>query len=85
MKVGTVLFIRGGKRISISRYGSCETSRIDDPEGVEQHLEAPISLMGIGQKKKNLRQTTGYAMCSFWVLTGGDGGMPFMYTTPCTP
>ena len=42
-------------------YGSCETSRIDNSEGVERHLEAPISLT----KKKNLRQTTGYAMCSF--------------------
>ena len=49
----------------MSRYGSCETSRIDNSEGVEWHLEAPISLTGIGQKKKNLRQTTGYAMCSF--------------------
>ena len=49
----------------MSRYGSCETSRIDDSEGVERHLETPISLTGIGQKEKNLRQTTGYAMCSF--------------------
>jgi hypothetical protein len=64
MKVGAVLFIRGGRKISMSRYGSCETSRIDNSEGVERHLEAPISLTGI-EKKKNLRQTTGYAMCSF--------------------
>ena len=51
MKVGAVLFIRGGRRISISRYGSCETSHIDDSEGVERHLEAPISLTGKKGKK----------------------------------
>ena len=66
MKVGAVLFIRGGRRITMSRYGSCETSRTGDSEGIERHLEAPISLTRKnGQKKKNLRQTTGYAMCSF--------------------
>ena len=64
MKVGAVLFIRGGRRISISRYGSYEPTHTRDSEGIERHLEAPISLTGIG-KKKNLRQTTGYAMCSF--------------------
>ena len=51
MKVGAVLFIRGGMKISMSRYGSCETSRIDDSEGVERHLEALISLTGKKGKK----------------------------------
>ena len=65
MKVGAVLFIRGGRRISISRYGSCEMSHTDDCEVTERHLEVHINLGENRIKKKNLRQTTGYAMCSF--------------------
>ena len=56
MKVGAVLFMRGERRISMSRYGSCETGRTEDSEGTERHLETPISLTGNRTKKKNLRQ-----------------------------
>ena len=52
MKVGAVLFIRGGNRISISRYGLCKTGRTENSEGIERHLEAPISLMGKEDKKR---------------------------------
>ena len=41
----------------MSRYGLCETSRIEDSKGVARHLEAPISLTRNRTKKKNLRQT----------------------------
>ena len=58
MKVGAVLFIKGGRRISMSRYGSCETSRIDDSEGTERHLEAPISLTGKKGKKEEPKTNT---------------------------
>ena len=44
MKVGAVLFMRGGRRISMSRYGSCETGRTEDSEGTERHLETSIQL-----------------------------------------
>ena len=43
---------KGRKENFDGRYGSCETSRIDDSEGVERHLEAPISLMGKEDKKR---------------------------------
>ena len=43
---------KGRKENFDGRYGSCETSRIDDFEGVQRHLEAPISLTGIGQKRR---------------------------------
>ena len=75
MKVGAVLFIRGGRRISISRYGSCETSRIEDSEGVALHLETLINLTGKkGQKKKNLRQTRAMPCVRFRFLLAEMGG-----------
>ena len=69
MKIGAVLFIRGGRKISMSRYGSCETSRIDNSEGVERHLEAPVSLTGIGKKeepKTNNRLCHVFVLGSYW-------------------
>jgi hypothetical protein len=53
----------------MSRYGSCETSRIDNSEGVERHLEAPISLTGIGKKeepKTNNRLCHVFVLGSYW-------------------
>ena len=70
MKVGAILFIRGGRRISISRYGSCETSHTGDSEGIERHLEAPISLTGKKDKKEepktNNRQCLVFVLGSYW-------------------
>ena len=66
MKVGAVLFIRGGRRISISRYGSCETSRTEDSEGTERHLETPISLNG--KKRKKEEPKTNNRLCLVFVL-----------------
>ena len=47
-----VLCIRGGRRISIWRYGSYRTGRIEDSEGIERHLKMPISLTGKKGKKR---------------------------------
>ena len=66
MKFGAVSFIRGGRRISISRYGTCEISRIDNSEGVEWHLEAPISLTGKRVKKEEPK--TNNRLCHVFVL-----------------
>ena len=58
----------------MSRYGSCETSRIDDPEGVERYLEAPISLTGKkGKKNKNLTQTPAMPCVRFRFLLAEMG------------
>ena len=73
MKVGAVLFIKGGRRISMSRYGSCETGRTEDSEGVARHLETPISLMGKRVKKKNLRQTRAMPSVRFRFLLAEMG------------
>ena len=61
----------------MSRYGSCETSRIDDSEGTERHLEAPISLTGKRVKKEEPK--TNNRLCLVFVLGSyrrrwGDGG-----------
>jgi hypothetical protein len=46
-------FVYKGRKENFDvEYGSCETSRIDNSEGVERHLEAPISLTGIGKKRR---------------------------------
>ena len=66
MKVGAVLFIRGGRRISISRSGSCETGHTEDSEGIERHLEAPISLTGKKDKKEEPK--TNNRPCLLFVL-----------------
>ena len=70
MKVGAVLFIRGGRRISMSRYGSCETGRTEDSEGTERHLETPISLTGKRVKKEepktNNRIGHVFVLGSYW-------------------
>ena len=74
MKVGAVLFIRGGRRISISRYGSCKTSRTSDSEGIERHLEAPIRLTGKKDKKEepktNNRLCLVFVLGSYWRREG---------------
>ena len=66
MKVGAVLFIKGGRRISMSRYGSYRTGRIEDSEGTERHLETPISLTGKRVKKEEPK--TNNRLCLVFVL-----------------
>jgi hypothetical protein len=63
--LGTIFFIRGGRRISIMKYGSCRTSRINASESKEKHPEAPINLAGKTDKKEEPKPNTGFAMCSF--------------------
>ena len=58
MKVGAVLFMRDARRISMSRYGSCKTGRTENSEGIERHLEAPISLTGKKDKKEEPKTNT---------------------------
>ena len=50
----------------MSRYGSCETGRTEDSEGVEWHLEAPISLTGNRTKKEEPK--TNDRLCLVFVL-----------------
>ena len=66
MKIGAVLFIKGGRRISMSRYGTCETGRTEDSEGTERHLETPISLTGKRVKKEEPK--TNNRLCHVFVL-----------------
>ena len=66
MKVGVVLFIRGAKRIAILRYGSYETSRIEDSEGTERHLEASIAPRAKRAKKEEPK--TNNRLCLLFVL-----------------
>ena len=57
MKVGAVLFIGGGRRISISRYGTCETGQTRYSEGTGGTEKHQYTSRAKGQKKKNLTQT----------------------------
>ena len=52
---------KGRKENFDRRYGSCETSHIEDPEGIERHLKASINLTGKKGKKEEPKTNTGYA------------------------
>ncbi len=50
----------------MSRYGSCETSRVEDSEGVALHLETLINLTGKRVKKEEPK--TNNRLCHVFVL-----------------
>jgi hypothetical protein len=53
MKVGAVLYIWDGRRFLISRYGSCETRRIENFEGNGGTWKHQYNLV---KKQKELNQ-----------------------------
>ena len=83
-------FVYKGRKenFDIQRYGSCETSRIDDSEVVERHLETPISLTGKRVKKEepktNNRQCLVFVLGSYW-RRERDSEPPFARTFTFEP
>ena len=52
-------FVYKGRKENFDiEYGSCETAHIRDSEGIERHLEAPISLTGKKGKKEEPKTNT---------------------------